>query len=65
MTYIDPRGILRTVAKVEEPNGQAFVTFCCGHRGQFAPHFHYRIGDEMRCFRCGQVARGEAVLPNS
>jgi hypothetical protein len=52
MKNTDPRGPLRTVVKVEPTPKITRITFDCGHVGQFAQHFTYRVGSQMRCIRC-------------
>ena len=63
MTWVDPRGIMRTIVAVDRGTGPTLITMSCGHVGEFANHFTYKIGTEIRCFRCGQQARGEEPLP--
>lgn len=59
MTAIDPRGIVRTITKVEEdPHGApTLVTRDCGHVGEMASHFHYKVGSQQHCYQCGVEAR--------
>jgi hypothetical protein len=55
---IDPRGPFRKVESVEvKPNGN-FIKLSCGHTAHHAPHFMPpRIGDNERCFHCGEEQR--------
>jgi hypothetical protein len=60
---IDPRGIFRTVKKVEATPSVVLVSFEeCDHVGkmnQSRPNAH-RVGDETRCYQCGVEARKAA-----
>jgi hypothetical protein len=44
---------------VEESSGPTMITFDCGHVSKFANHFHYVVGSETYCFKCGEEARAE------
>ena len=49
---IDPRGPMRTVVSVEGEASVTLVTLSCGHVGNFATHFHYKVGSATHCIEC-------------
>lgn len=52
----DPRGPIRTIKEVDlNSGGIVLIKFVeCDHVGERINHFHYRVGDETRCFQCGK-----------
>lgn len=59
---IDPRGLMRTIASVEWTTEGNNVTFDCGHVGRMAGHFAFKVGNECRCFTCGEEARAAQII---
>ena len=57
MKPIDPRGLQRTVVKVDLRPEAAYLTLSCGHVATCASHFSYREGLDHFCFKCGIDAR--------
>jgi hypothetical protein len=51
----DPRGPIRKIEKVEEdPKGGATLLTLspCGHVCRMNQIFHYKVGNDCRCFQC-------------
>jgi len=55
----DPRGPNREIRKVEERADITLLTLDCGHVAQCVSHFHYKIGNQHRCYACGQTQHWE------
>jgi hypothetical protein len=51
--YHEPRGPLRTIEAIEERTAVTLLLLSCEHI-ETAPHHHYQVGDDSRCFQCGQ-----------
>lgn len=54
---IDPRGPSRKITAVDENRvgntfGPTLVTKDCGHTGEYANHFTYKVGASLHCFDC-------------
>ena len=62
---IDPRGIMRKIVSVRDGTDAQLVAFDCGHAGQMAWQFTFKVGAECRCFRCGEEARAAQALETS
>jgi hypothetical protein len=54
----DPRGPLVTVVEVQgfDAEGWRLLKKSCGHVGQHASHFHYKVGEPIRCMSCKKEA---------
>lgn len=52
----DPRGPERTIMSGAESSGPTLLALSCGHVREFTNHFHYKVGDHVRCFACRQSA---------
>jgi hypothetical protein len=53
----DPRGPNRRIVAVGEiPQTNHVVTLDCGHKPALAQHFHYKVGNLLHCFACGQLS---------
>jgi hypothetical protein len=55
----DPRGPFRHIIDIQESSGPTIITKCCGHESGHAQHFTYKIGEEIRCYRCGEAGNYE------
>jgi len=49
----DPRGPTRTITGIQERSDITLLSLSCGHTGRANQIFHYKIGEECRCFDCG------------
>lgn len=50
----DPRGPVRRIVAIKEGDGPTLITADCGHTGEYANHFTYKIGASIHCFDCRQ-----------
>lgn len=48
----DPRGPLRKIVSVKESAGLTLIMKDCGHVGEHANHFTYKVGASIHCFAC-------------
>jgi hypothetical protein len=54
---IDPRGPSRKIVAVDRNVvdnvvGPTLITKDCGHTGEYANHFTYKVGASLHCFAC-------------
>jgi len=59
----DPRGPTRTITGIEERSDITLLSLSCGHTGRANQIFHYKIGEECRCFDCGPHGRPSTPRP--
>jgi len=54
--YKDPRGPIRKIVSVHESptGGLTEVSLSCGHVAKLNQIYHYTVGNDCRCFQCGQ-----------
>lgn len=57
----DPRGPMRIIKSVQDAPECKLVTFDCGHVGQMASHFSFKVGSMCRCFACRCEALAETT----
>ena len=55
----DPRGPMRKVTAIVERGDGTLIVTDCGHGYDRNQTFTYKVGQQIRCFECGKVARLE------
>ena len=60
---LDGRGPFRTISRVVLTDSWTNLFLDCGHISESAPHFHYTVGERVRCFDCGTIARSIVKIP--
>lgn len=57
----DPRGPVRKIVSVDWRTDVCLVSLDCGHIRPMNQIFHYKVGNDCRCFQCGPHGKAQEM----